>query len=42
MAGLFVGAAVLLSTIAFGGQRFFEWQADSAAASAQKNQPLTQ
>ncbi len=40
MAGLFVGAAVLLSTIAFGGQRFFEWQAESAAA-AQKSQPLT-
>ena len=31
MAGLFVGAAVLLSTIAFGGQRFFEWQAESTA-----------
>ncbi len=43
MAGLFVGAAVLLSTIAFGGQRFFEWQAESAAAGpAQKSQPLTQ
>ena len=40
MAGLFVGAAVLLSTIAFGGQRCFEWQAESAAA-AQKSQPLT-
>jgi hypothetical protein len=46
MAGLFVGAAVLLSTIAFGGQRFFEWQAETASAAAagpaQKSQPLTQ
>jgi hypothetical protein len=45
MAGLFVGAAVLLSTIAFGGQRFFEWQAETATAAggpAQKSQPLTQ
>jgi hypothetical protein len=43
MAGLFVGAAVLLSTIAFGGQRFFEWQAESAAAgNVQKSQPLIQ
>ncbi len=42
MAGLFVGAAVLLSTVAFSGQRFFEWQAESAAAGlAQKSQPLT-
>lgn len=33
MVGLFVGAAVLLGTIAFSGQRFFEWQAESSAAS---------
>jgi hypothetical protein len=43
MAGLFVGAAVLLSTIAFGGQRFFEWQAETGPAGpVQKSQPLTQ
>lgn len=44
MAGLFVGAAVLLSTVAFSGQRFFEWQAETAAAAtpAQKSQPLIQ
>jgi hypothetical protein len=41
MAGLFVGAAVLLSTVAFSGQRFFEWQAESSTA-AQKSQPLIQ
>jgi hypothetical protein len=41
VAGLFVGAAVLLSTVAFSGQRFFEWQAE-AAAEAQNSQPLTQ
>lgn len=29
MAGLFIGAAVLMSTIAFGGQRFFEWQLEN-------------
>jgi hypothetical protein len=40
MAGLFVGAAVLLSTVAFSGQRFFEWQAE-AAASPQNSQPLS-
>jgi hypothetical protein len=40
MAGLFVGAAVLLSTVAFSGQRYFEWLAESAAA-AQKSQALT-
>ena len=40
MAGLFVGAAVLLSTIAFSGQRFFEWQMEPAAP--QNSRPLTQ
>ncbi len=40
IAGLFVGTAVMLSTIAFGGQRFFEWQVESAAVT-QKSQPLT-
>jgi hypothetical protein len=41
MAGLFIGAAVLLSTVAFSGQRYFEWQAEAADAD-QKIQPLTQ
>ncbi len=42
LVALFVGAAVLLSTIAFGGQRFFEWQAQSVAAQpTQSSQPLT-
>jgi 4-hydroxybenzoate polyprenyltransferase len=34
MVGLFAGAVVLLSTVAFGGQRFFEWQAEHPAATA--------
>jgi TM2 domain len=34
MAGLFVGTVVLISTVAFGGQRFFEWQVEHAAVSA--------
>ena len=41
MVGLFVGAAVLLSTIAFSGQRFFEWQLEPAAA-PQNSRPLIQ
>jgi hypothetical protein len=40
IAGLFAGAAVLLSTVAFSGQRFFELQAESAAR-AQNSQPPT-
>lgn len=28
IAGLFFGAAILMSTIAFSGQRFFEWQVE--------------
>jgi hypothetical protein len=31
---LMVGAAVLMGTIAFGGQRFFEWQLESERAGA--------
>lgn len=31
---LMVGAAALMSTIAFGGQRFFEWQAEQARSIA--------
>ncbi len=34
IAGLLVGGAVLMGTIAFSGQRFFEWQLEPAAASA--------
>jgi hypothetical protein len=30
---LFVGAAVLMSTLAFGGQRFFEWQLEHQRSS---------
>ena len=33
IAALMVGATVLMATIAFGGQRFFEVQAESAATS---------
>jgi hypothetical protein len=42
--GLFTGAVLLLSTIAFGGQRFFEWQLEAAAAAAhlQNSKPLSQ
>ncbi len=50
IAGLFVGAAVLLGTVSFSGQRYFEWQAETASAEAsaapaaaiQNSQPLTQ
>ncbi len=28
IAGLFFGAAILMSTIAFSGQKFFEWQVE--------------
>ena len=28
--GLFIGASVLMATIAFSGQRFFEWQIEEA------------
>jgi TM2 domain len=31
---LFFGGAVLMGTIAYGGQKFFEWQLESAAADA--------
>ncbi|MFO1273814.1 MAG: hypothetical protein U1F50_19445 [Rubrivivax sp.] len=30
IAALMVGGAVLMGTIAFGGQKFFEWQAESS------------
>jgi len=30
--GLFVGGTILTSTLAFGGQRFFEWQTQKATA----------
>lgn len=30
IAGLFFGAAILMSTIAFSGQKFFEWQVEEA------------
>jgi hypothetical protein len=33
IAALMVGGAVLMGTIAFGGQKFFEWQQEQAAAS---------
>lgn len=32
IAALMVGGAVLMGTIAYGGQKFFEWQLESAAA----------
>ena len=32
IAALMVGGAVLMGTIAFGGQKFFEWQQEEAAA----------
>jgi hypothetical protein len=32
---LMLGAGVLMGTIAFGGQRFFEWQAEQARADRQ-------
>ncbi|MDO9075427.1 MAG: NINE protein [Rubrivivax sp.] len=32
IAGLMVGGAVLMGTIAFSGQKFFEWQLEAAAA----------
>ena len=42
--GLLIGGAVLMGTVAFGGQRFFEWQlaAADAGAALQKSAPLTQ
>ena len=36
---LLVGGAVLMGTVAFGGQKFFEWQLEAAAA--QKSNRLT-
>jgi hypothetical protein len=36
IAALMIGATALMATIAFGGQRFFEWQIESAAVD-QKN-----
>ena len=45
VAGLFTGAVLLLSTIAFGGQRFFEWQLEPPAEvqpDVQNKAPLTQ
>ena len=30
--GLFVGATILMSTLAFSGQRFFEWQTQAPAS----------
>jgi hypothetical protein len=32
IAALMIGGVVLMSTLAFGGQRFFEWQAEQKAA----------
>ncbi len=32
IAALMVGGAVLMGTIAFGGEKFFEWQAESSAS----------
>jgi hypothetical protein len=32
IAALMIGGAVLMGTIAFGGQKFFEWQQEEAAA----------
>jgi hypothetical protein len=32
MAALMIGGAVLMGTIAFGGQKFFEWQLETAPA----------
>ena len=46
--GLFTGAVLLLSTIAFGGQRFFEWQlqasapSETPASATQNSKPLNQ
>jgi hypothetical protein len=34
IAALMVGGAVLMGTIAFGGQKFFEWQQQAEAAAA--------
>jgi hypothetical protein len=31
IAALMIGGAVLMGTLAFGGQRYFEWQAEQAA-----------
>jgi hypothetical protein len=31
---LFLGAGALMGSIAFGGQKFFEWQQEKAAAAA--------
>jgi hypothetical protein len=34
IAALLVGGAVLMGTIAFSGQRFFEWQFEAASRAA--------
>ena len=34
IAGLLIGGAVLMGTIAFGGQKFFEWQLEATVAPA--------
>ncbi len=34
IAGLLMGGAVLMGTIAFSGQRFFEWQLEAGASNA--------
>lgn len=39
---LLVGATVLMSTIAYSGQRFFEWQAAGEAAAGQNSDRLAQ
>ena len=36
IAGLLVGGAVLMGTIAFGGQKFFEWQLEAEQAQNSK------
>ncbi len=39
IAALMLGGAVLMGTIAFAGQRFFEWQLQAATAPAQSGDP---
>jgi hypothetical protein len=41
IAALMIGGAVLMGTIAFSGQKFFEWQLAPPAAADQKISRLT-
>ncbi|NRF67899.1 TM2 domain-containing protein [Aquincola sp. S2] len=42
VAALLLGGAVLMGTIAFGGQKFFEWQAERDRSADQNSDKLTQ